>query len=517
MWRDKVFAAFVGVAVAGGALATGQTGQQSSQQTGQQQPDPQSGQAVDKAQSQDRLQLKVEVAKDKPTSLPDFRTGAKNPDSTAVAPYDKLSEYGTLPSSAFQDGGTFLPVGQRASEVFQYLQPGQQIHQSQLVGAQLAPVLLEFRFVNNLVKAGDELHAIARLSSVNKPRNFTGLFFHAEYGRSKPAVYVNFEPSKQDPTLFLGRAVLPKWAMGGHYVIQDCVIGDESGHRKAYMGDFFPVLQDPDGSPIGFTVEENKDADFEPPSLKRVALLTKHAKVGENIDFDIWAEDKGPSGLSEAQSYWVSPSGDQSLRADMVLVADGTPGHFRSSFQIPQFYEGGKWKLLSVKISDKATNEAFLFPPSVPMLRDVTVDVEQDPANVDREPPRLLGLQLSHDQVDRDKAVDITALVEDDKSGVKEVYVSFYSPYGVDFNRVKLSNEPVELNRRSAGKQVNVWRGSLRIKPLQEPGRWTVSRVNISDNANNYRNYNAVRDAIIKDVTVVFLDPRMKAKTTDEQ
>ena len=43
-----------------------------------------------------------------------------------------------------------------------------------------------------------------------------------------------------------------------------------------------------------------------------------------------------------------------------------------------------------------------------------------------------------------------------------------------------------------------------------------MSRVNLSDNANNYRNYNAVRDDIIKDLSVVFLDPRMKPSTSDE-
>src|SRR5947208_9503105 len=82
----------------------------------------------------------------KPESLPDFRIGEKNPDPNAVAPYDKLNEYGVLPSSAFQDGGTFLPLRQRASEVFQHLRPDEQVHQGQLFGAQLAPVLLEFRF-----------------------------------------------------------------------------------------------------------------------------------------------------------------------------------------------------------------------------------------------------------------------------------------------------------------------------------------------------------------------------------
>jgi hypothetical protein len=150
------------------------------------------------------------------------------------------------------------------------------------------------------------------------------------------------------------------------------------------------------------------------------------------------------------------------------------------------------------------------------MLRNIRVTVDQDPANIDKTPPRLLAVQLSHDEIARDKAVDITLLCEDDGSGVKEAYISFLAPYGADFNRVKLTNEVPELNRRSAGKQLNVWRGSLKLKPTQEPGKWSVSRVNLADNANNYANYNSVRDDIIKGLSVVFIDPRMKAKATTE-
>lgn len=441
-------------------------------------------------------------------SLPDFRVGNRREGPGAIPPYDRLNEYGVLPSSAFQDGGTFLPIEQRVPEVFQYLEPREQIRQGQLLGSQLAPVILEFKILNKVVRPGEELRGVARLWAVNKARPFTALFFHREAGRNKPAIYLNFEPSKKDPALFLGRALIGTYAVEGPYVIQDCVIGDENGHRKAYMGDFFPVLQDPDGSPTGFTVAENPDSDETPPRLKRVELAERRVKVEENIHFDIWMEDD-KSGVSEAQAYWISPTRDQSIRADMVQ-AQNEPGRFRSAFQIPENYEGGAWELLSVKVSDKATNEAHLFPVSVPILRNIKVMVDQNPAKVDKAPPRLLALQLSHDELPRDKELSVTMLVEDDLSGVREAHISFLSPYGADFQRVKLSNEAPNLNRRSAGKQLNVWRGSLKIRPTQEPGRWTVSRVNLSDNANNYANYNAFREPMLRHLGVVFIDPRMK-------
>lgn len=467
------------------------------------------------AEKSESAEKPAEKSEKKDDSLPDFRKGPLNPWPGALPPYDRLNETGTLPASVFHDGGTYLPPEQRVPEVFQHFDPREQIKQGQLLGSQLPPVVLEYKILTKEVKPGDEVRAVARLSAVNKPRPFSSLFTHLEYGRSRAAVYLNFEPTKKDPNTFLGRGALPKYVAPGRYIIGDTIIGDENGHRKAYWPDWNPVLQEPDGSPIGFVVTDNVNADITPPTLKKLELVEKRAKVGDNIHLNVWLEDD-KSGPSEVQAYWISPSHAQSLRADLVQVQN-QPGLFKSSFQIPEWYEGGDWTLLSLKISDKATNEKNLFAVSVPMLQQITVNIEQDPAKVDKEPPRLLALQLSHDELPRDKELSITLLAEDDLSGVKEAYVSFLSPYGADFNRVTLTNDSPNLRRRSAGQQVNVFRGTLKLKPTQEPGKWIVSRVNLGDNANNYRNYNPRRDRIVSALNVLFTDPRMKTKTTTEE
>ena len=53
--------------------------------------------------------------------------------------------------------------------------------------------------------------------------------------------------------------------------------------------------------------------------------------------------------------------------------------------------------------------------------------------------------------------------------------------------------------------QPNVFRGVLKIEEWRERGAYTVSRVNISDRAQNYRNLNPVRDEEIRGLEVVFL------------
>lgn len=451
---------------------------------------------------------KVDVTK----PIGDFRKGARNPNADNQAPYDRLNEYGVLPSSSHDDGGMALPLDRRVSEVFQHLPPTEQITQGQLLGSQVPPLLLEYRILTKEVKPGEEVRAVARVSSVNKMRPFVTTYTHIDYGRGT-SVYVNFTQSPKDPTLFLGRGVVAKYLPAGRYIIGSSTgLGDENGHRKSYQAEFHPVLQEPDGTSLGFTITENPAADVTPPVMKRIEVLEKRVKVGDNIHLNVWLEDDN-SGINEAQAYWVSPTEAQSLRTD--LVADPIRlGLYRASFQIPEWYEGGKWKLLSVKMSDKATNEENLFPPDDPMLQNVTVDVI--PAKVDKTPPRLLAIQLSHDEIDRDKSVEITLLAEDELSGVKEAYVSFLSPFGADFNRVTLTNEQPDLRRRSASKQTNVWRGTLKLKPTQHPGKWTVSRVNLSDEANNYANYNPVRDAIVQNLSVMFTDPRLKNRATTE-
>jgi uncharacterized membrane protein YfcA len=442
-------------------------------------------------------------------TLPDVRRGKKNEGPNSLPPYDRMDENGVLPASVLHDGGTYLPVDQRVPEVFQWMEPREQIRQGQLLGSQLPPVLTEFRMITKELRPGEEARAVARVSAMNKPRPMVSLFFHQEAGRSKPAVYMNFEPSKQDPNLFLGRGLVSEYALPGRYMMQEIGTSDENGHRKIYSPDFFPLLQDEEGAPVAFNVLENPRADGDAPILKRVEIETRRVKTEDDIHFSVWAVDRGPSGLSEAQAYWISPSGRQSMRVDMVRLFN-EPGRFRASFQVPKWYEGGEWKLLGLMLADKANNETNLFPASEPMLRSLTTYVEADPAVTDLEAPILLAMQFSHDALQRDKGMQITALVEDNLSGVKDVYVSFLSPYGADFNRVKLSNDAPNLNRRSQAKQVNVFRGELKLKPTQEPGRWVVGRVNLADNASNFRNYNANRDAIIKGMIVFFIDPRMK-------
>ena len=129
----------------------------------------------------------------------------------------------------------------------------------------------------------------------------------------------------------------------------------------------------------------------------------------------------------------------------------------------------------------------------------------------------LLALELPQREAPAGESIPVAALVEDNRSGVDKVYVSFQSPSGADLVRVELESRNPPLNRPSLVPQPNVFRGSLKIERWRERGRYRVSRVNLSDRAQNYRNLNPVRDEEVRGLEVVFLEDPPKAEEPDAE
>src|SRR3990172_11281984 len=94
------------------------------------------------------------------------------------------------------------------------------------------------------------------------------------------------------------------------------------------------------------------------------------------------------------------------------------------------------------------------------------------------------------------------ALVEDDLSGVKAVEGYVRSPHGVDAVKVKLSSDFVDLNRPSKIPEPNVWSATFKIKKSMERGVWTLVRLGIADEANNFHTYFDGREKILTGITV---------------
>lgn len=467
-----------------------------------------SAQPPERAPERAEESLHQEAARQEPT-----RPESTDPAAYPFAIVDDVTQ-GTEPASADVTGQLGVSDEDYIPEVFQYRRRGAQRSQREMSGDHRSTALTEFRVIDSAVDPGDTVRAIARVEpAFEKGRRFVAEFWSQEYGRAS-VIYVNFKPHEEDKNLYLGRGKVDRHHPGGRYNVGSTMITDEHGHKKAYSTEFNPVMRAGDGSPAFFVVSENPAADVTPPVLRSVEVLTPEVGVGETIRVEAFAEDD-LAGPTQARAVFVSPSGARAVRADLIGDAR-RPGRFLGAFSVPEWYEGGVWRIQKVELYDAARNSALIFAATAPVLADASVVVAEDPNKRDDEPPVLLALEIPQREALASESIPIAALVEDNLSGVDKVYVSFQSPSGADLVRVELESRNPPLNRPSLVPQPNVFRGVLKIEEWRERGAYTVSRINISDRAQNYRNLNPVRDAEIRGLEVVFLPEAKKKQTATE-
>ena len=433
-------------------------------------------------------------------------------DKAAEYPFEIVEDVtmGTEPASADVTGQLGVANEDYVPEVFQYRRRGAQTAQRELSGDHRSTALTEFRVIDLAVDPGDTVRAIARVEpAFEKGRRFVAEFWSQEYGRAS-VLYMNFKPHEKDRNLYLGRGRVDRHHPGGRYNVGSTMITDEHGRKKAYSTEFNPVMRAEDGSPAYFVVSENPEADVTPPTLRSLDILTPEVGVGETIRVEAFAEDN-LAGPTQARAVFVSPSGRRSVRADLIGDAR-RPGRFLGAFSVPEWYEGGLWRVQKVELYDAARNSALIFAATSPVLVEASVLVEADPDRRDDEAPVLLAVELPQREALASESIPVAALVEDNLSGVDKVYVSFRSPSGADLVRVELESRNPPLNRPSLVPQPNVFRGALKIEAWRERGTYTVSRVNISDRAQNYLNLNPVRDEAIRGLEVVFLPDKQRTR-----
>lgn len=450
---------------------------------------------------------------------PEPQRGDKKEESAKAAayPFEIVEDVtqGTEPASADVTGQLGVPDEDYIPEVFQYRRRGAQVAQRELSGEHRSTALTEFRVIDLAVDPGDTVRAIARVEpAFEKGRRFVAEFWSQEYGRAS-VIYVNFKPHEKDKNLYLGRGKVDRHHPGGRYNVGSTMITDEHGHKKAYSTEFNPVMRADDGSPAYFVVAENPEADVTPPTLRSLEILTPEVTVGETIRMEAFAEDN-LAGPTQARAVFVSPTGKRAVRADLIGDAR-QPGRFLGAFPIPEWYEGGLWAVQKVELYDAARNGTLLFAATSPVLADLRVLVAENPEKRDDEAPVLLAVELPQRQALATESIPVAALVEDNRSGVDKVYISFRSPSGADLVRVALESRNPPLNRPSLVPQPNVFRGVLKIEEWRERGTYTVSRVNISDRAQNYLNLNPVRDEEVRGLAVEFLPAKPPEKAEDRK
>lgn len=407
-----------------------------------------------------------------------------------------------------------LDPGERKADQFTWFRDDQIFKSKDLIGNTSSPVLIgDVICYNHYVKAGDIVRftAIVDDASIVPP---TTLGFEKPRGRdSSSDMSARFVNTTNRPGIQVlrGELKVSPWAESGFYKPNFMDLTTEMGMTKSYM-------HDTNGGKFKnawFWVAPNPNADTEHPRITHFSLFdpnqTPKAKTidsNEPISIYLKAEDNR-SGVVKAEVYMEGPAGPRSQRKHIIVLLEKTedPTTFVASFKLNPWYASGEYYLNTVVIQDAAGNYTNVFGTD-DLLKSARFKVVNEKPDV--KTPELVNFTVSTRTARIGEEVQIRAIVTDDRSGVDNVIVRFYSPHWIHSKRVFLKRPPKASVTIKQGMDVetNVFEGVLKLDPLNEPGEWRLSRLSANDNANNYLNLEYESYPPFKDFKITFKSDR---------
>lgn len=391
---------------------------------------------------------------------------------------------GSVGAPSVDDYYFYTPENERVPEEFLVHRNLRGVTQGQLKGYHLPPILYKVEVLNRTVKAGDTVRFRALYDDPTGEIIFLSASFQGPVGR-RTNVNARFRPSAKNPLLLEGELKLSPWAEPGRYFNLEFHAGNRLGHSKGYFSDFHQALSD-----VWFDVEPNPNMDVTPPVLTEFALFdgkpSPRIKIGDLITVKAKVTDER-SGAESVKVAFESPSGKLSEVDLMASMMEKDT--FIGSVQLNPFYEGGEYKVLRVSINDRAGNDRFYFSASEDVVGKAKFIVEPND-RADQTAPQLVNVTLDKARAGFNEDVKIEAIVTDNLSKVEHITVFIQSPSILDKRRVQLrpkAKPPVIIVPRYDVTQ-NIYEGTFKVDPMDEPGVWTVSRVVATDFANNHLN-----------------------------
>lgn len=383
--------------------------------------------------------------------------------------------------------------------------PDSTIDPTKLLGYHYPPILHKVNILNPVVRAGETVRFEAMVEDPTEINPWS-ITFEGPKGR-RTSLTARFTPKRGNPFLFDGTLQVHQWAEPGLYIPYVSIIPNELGHSKAYFQEYHPGMKD-----LTFTVLPHENVDTTPPVLKDFRIgetATAGAQVGT---YDITqaipiysqiTDDR--SGVKEIKIRFTNPEGKYTQTELSPLM--GQKDWFVGYINIPEWYVGGEYKPVSMWFEDNAGQQSFLFGTTNPLLKAPTgrFNIRQDPSKVDKNPPKLVTLNLDKTTAALGSEIRVTAVVVDDKSGVGTVVVDFASvPSYADHKRTHLKAVPQPAIVQKSGFNVNTntYTGTFRTHVMDEPGEWHVTRVMARDNADNQLDLRETEHTVLGSVKV---------------
>jgi len=381
--------------------------------------------------------------------------------------------------------------------------PSGEVDPRDLKGYHFPPQLKWVKVVSDRqVKAGGTIRLEAQAENP-VPTQRWWIAYQNQFGR-RSSYRANFRPREDNPWLFDGTVQIDEWAEPGVYVVYDGELNSEIGHSKAFFPPMHPAMLG-----LEFEILPNSNVDVMYPDLVDLYIGEDENMNGATFDIEdmIPVRAKLFDNKSGASEVILRLSGPDNKYVELNLARRfNYPGEFVGYFQINQWSVGGEYVARTIQIKDKAGNQKDLFSSTNELLAATKFNIRQDPAKIDKVPPKLISVAFDRATAGMEDETKIVAIAVDDHSGIGDIWVDVgASPSWIDKKRVRLTPKSGRtLIKPGFDVKQNIYEGSFKTHKLDEPGDWVVSRVFVRDNANNYLDVRADASPDLRTVKVVY-------------
>lgn len=357
-----------------------------------------------------------------------------------------------------------------------------------LKGYHFPPFLRWVTVEKRIVKAGETIKGEALVEDPSEVLPW-GIVFEGPQGR-RTTFNFRFRGRKDNPAMFDGELVVPRWTEPGRYLPIDVFMSNSLGHSKGYFPEFHPATRD-----IALEVLPNPEADVMAPVVEDFAIGRPGKSTIDGVlqSYDIkdpimvWAKvTDNKSGVRSVTVRMLSPT--EKFKELELRPWMGKENYWVGYFKIPSHYEGGEYYTSSVYARDNAGMELYTFYRTDPKLKAARFVVRQDRNIVDSTPPELITTWIDKKEGNLGDPVKVSMIIADDLSGVETVVADFAAyPSFADKRRVHLKRvQPNDvLQKPGFNIEQNLWEGTFTTHKMDEPGDWKLVRIFARDAADN--------------------------------
>lgn len=383
---------------------------------------------------------------------------------------------------------TELPIEEWVPDEF-ISNPDREFDWRQLKGWHYSPLVEKVTILGNRkIKAGESVRFEALVVDVTGTQGRMSMSYFGPQGR-RSTLQASLAPVTPGSNVLRGEVRTNRWAEPGVYRLTYVSPDNELQHGKIYHSDHHAGLKG-----LEFEVLPNPEADVIPPTIDWVKVNTLDApegqirtqRVGDPIPVFAKVTDN-KSGVNNVTVRFITPA-QHFIEARLNKVI-GQNDVYGAMLSVPEWWEGGEYKLVSFWARDNADKTNYVFQTTHPVLKNAKVIMQQDPAKIDTTPPTLFSVWLDKERARLGERIQVNVVMTDDRSGVGTIAVNF-APYPSYIDRVRVHLRPVDkpavIQKSGFDISANLWTGTFDINPWFEEGEWRIDRITARDNADNY-------------------------------